>query len=403
MRRRIAQLVIFLFAIALFVPSTAAAGGPDTNTLPVRDPQTPRELRMAGATPLATEATIPHWHGQFTDPTTGVSYGYNMVGSEDPRNVGAGTTTIPVDIIPLRLSFEANNGFALDGTNELGLTLASPIFQRSDFSYTAHSFGGAGVLSPGNVGVQYADAYMRSQFDKTGTDYHLVLAPSVRPTQSFTVPASKGTAYINTLGVIFGTVDVVWIDTHVQELLGQLHIDPTHLTIFLTANVVVVDHFGGWFLGYHSADHSANGNGVQGVKTYIYATYVRAGLFTELVEYLKDIHTLSHEIAEWVADPFIDNEVDPAFAASYLVSDCLPLLEVGDAVDFIGFTMLGNPDPRVATTGTWHLEDEVFLPWFARESPNVTSQPLQSGTGRRYTFMGDLNPFPIFRGPAPHC
>ena len=53
--------------------------------------------------------------------------------------------------------------------------------------------------------------------------------------------------------------------------------------------------------------------------------------------------------------------------------------------------------------GFFHPEDEVFLPWFARQDPNTTSQLTQSGIGGRYTFMGDLNPYPGFRMPATGC
>src|SRR4029078_1961598 len=155
MGRRLVRLVMFRAVLPLLFPSGAVADGPD-NAFSVRDPAIAGYTTMSGASPLATDVTVPHWHGQFQDPINGMTYGYNMVGNEDPRNAGAGTTSVPVDIIPLRLAFEANNGFALDGTNEGGLTLASPIFQRTDSSATPHSFGGAGALSSGNVGVQYA-------------------------------------------------------------------------------------------------------------------------------------------------------------------------------------------------------------------------------------------------------
>lgn len=402
MRHRPVQVLMFSAVLALLFPSAAVADGPDTR-FSVRDPAIAGYTTMGGASPLATDATVPHWHGQFTDPTSGVTYGYNMVGAEDPRNPGAGTTSVPVDIIPLRLAFEANNGFALDGTNEVGLTLASPIFQNRDYSSTPHSFGGAGPLSSGNVGVQYADAVMRSQFNKTGTGYHLVLEPHVLPTQSFSVPVPKGTAFINTQGVIFGIVDTGWLLTRLQELVGQLHIDPTHLAIFLTDDVIVTGRDGGWYLGFHTADRQAQANGAQAVHTYIYATYVQAGLFREVVENVKDVHTLSHEIAEWAADPFINNTIAPIYWNDGFGAGCLDLLEVGDPAVFLGFDLAGNPDPRPHTTGTWHLQDEVFLPWFSGESPNLTAQLTQSGRGGRYTFMGDLNPLPIFRAPAPHC
>lgn len=403
MRGRIGQGLVLYLGLALLSSSTAAAGDPRPG-LPVRDPGVAGYTTTGGATPLATDATVPHWHGQFIDPATGTQYGYNMVGNEDPRNADAGTTVVPVDIIPLRLSFEANNGFALDGTDEVALTVASPIFQAADYSSTPHSFGGAGALSAGNVGVQYEDAIMRSQFDKTGTDYHLVLGgPHVLPTVSLSVPTPKGTAYINTLGVIFGLVDIGWMNTRAQQLLGQLQLDPTHLSIFLTDNVVVTDNYGGWYLGYHGAARAASGNGAQSVNTSIYATYVRPGTFREVVENVKDVHTLSHEIAEWADDPFVNNTIAPVLADTVFLHACFDLLEVGDPDLFIGFDLPGNPDARPYTTGTWHLQDEVFLPWFTGESPNLTSQPTQSGQGGRYTFMGDLNPFPVFRAAAPRC
>src|SRR5690348_13609932 len=80
------------------------AGSPDANLPFVEEaPGSPSFTAMGGATPLNTDRTVAHWHGQFTDPTNGVTYGYNMVGNADPRSGTAGTTTIGVDIIPLDL------------------------------------------------------------------------------------------------------------------------------------------------------------------------------------------------------------------------------------------------------------------------------------------------------------
>ena len=47
----------------------------------------------------------------------------------------------------------------------------------------------------------------------------------------------------------------------------------------------------------------------------------------------------------------------------------------------------------------------MFLPWFSREAPNLTSQPTQTPSTNigRYAFLGDLNPFPGFREPASGC
>ncbi|TME31983.1 MAG: hypothetical protein E6I62_06475 [Chloroflexi bacterium] len=62
-------------------------------------------------------------------------------------------------------------------------------------------------------------------------------------------------------------------------------------------------------------------------------------------------------------------------------------------------------NPSVSYDGTYHPEDEVFLPWFMRTAPNTVSEPTQAASANigRYTFMGDLNPFDGFRAPATGC
>ena len=180
------QLTRLFGRIAVFalVIGASIAASPAPPALPVVDEAgTPSFASMGGATPLATDRTVPHWHSQFTDPTNGVTYGYNMVGTADPRSGSAGTTTIGIDLIPLDLHFAANGGYSLNGANEVALTLASPIYAANDYSRTKGSSGGAGELSLGNTSEQYESAVMRSQFDQTGTGYHLNFStPVVRPT-----------------------------------------------------------------------------------------------------------------------------------------------------------------------------------------------------------------------------
>jgi len=53
--------------------------------------------------------------------------------------------------------------------------------------------------------------------------------------------------------------------------------------------------------------------------------------------------------------------------------------------------------------GTYHPEDEALLPWFMRVISNTISQPSQSSTNGRYTFMGDLNLHAGFHQPATGC
>ena len=64
-----------------------------------------------------------------------------------------------------------------------------------------------------------------------------------------------------------------------------------------------------------------------------------------------------------------------------------------------------NPDGTQSADGYYHPEDEALLPWFMRTAPNTMSEPTQNPSANigRYTFMGDLNPYPGFRQPATGC
>ena len=62
-----------------------------------------------------------------------MTYGYNMVGADPSTET---TTVIPVDIVPLNFTFASANGYALNGSDVVARTLASPIFQSGDYSTT---------------------------------------------------------------------------------------------------------------------------------------------------------------------------------------------------------------------------------------------------------------------------
>ena len=409
-------------AASLGMPAAQATSG--NTTLPVKDLSTSNAkfTETGGATPLATDKTVAHWHGQFTDPTNGVTYGYNMVGA-DPATKAA--TTTPTDVIPINVVFSANNGYALNGSDVVKRTVASPIFQTGDYRSTdksgdyAHLDRG-GQLSAGNNGVQYEDAIMRSQFDKVGTGYHVRLGqPNVQDAITLVVPQGKGSAFTNSHGVPYGLVDYSWFSTQVQQLMGSVHTDPTHLPIFLTDNVMLYinSYDNCCVIGYHGASvatgygsGATSGQGQQGVQTFAYAAYTTPGTFGDghggADPFVRDIHALSHEIAEWGDDPFVNNTVDPWLTPTAPQYGCTGILETGDPVVGIGFTMPGNTyDTGQYADGYYHPEDEVFLPWFAREAPNTTSQATQRKSTNigRYTFMGDLNPYPGFREPATGC
>jgi len=395
---------------------------------------------VGGAVPLSTARTVAHWFGTTLNPHNGVTYGYNMVGA-DPNNCsGSGCdVTIPTDIIPIKVVVDGMTFDPMDSHNALAGTLASPQFVLNNYGSTpaatdsSFARGPGGALSNAGNQLQLQDTTMRSQFYRTASSsYHVRLNPLVHDEITITVPPSKGTLLQSGRGVIFAGVDIQWWATRIQNLNSSLgYNDPTHLPIYLTDSILLSGSFGCCVIGFHGAQNvpsntlngPQNGNGNQPVQTFAWASWIRPGIYARpnggLNWALQDIHALSHEVAEWADDPFINNFVEPWLTPTAPQYGCTGLLETGDPVVGIGFAMGSNiydqtPNPWTSPTnhnpsisydGYYHPEDEVFLPWFMRLAPNLVSEFTQSPSTNvgRYTLMGDLNPFPGFRMPATGC
>jgi hypothetical protein len=74
----------------------------------------------------------------------------------------------------------------------------------------------------------------------------------------------------------------------------------------------------------------------------------------------QDTYFLSHELAEWMDDPFLNNSFRWVGGQ---VSTCQTLIEVGDPLTGFGFTASLNGF-------TYHLSELAMLPWFSREMPS---------------------------------
>jgi hypothetical protein len=421
-------------ATALVAASVSAAGS--GSAIQVIDDSTLQAMSTTiggGASPLPTVRTVQHWFGQTTDPHNGVTYGYNMVGV-DP-SIG-GSATIEADITPLVVNI---GGLTFSGTDVLPATLASPQFALNGYGKTpaataAGSFpnapalirGAGGVLSQGDARnlLQLEDATMRAQFNQTGSSkYHLFLHPNVLPAVTIDVPSNQGVLLQSGRGVIFADISISWWSAQIQNL--ESTADATHLPIYLTDNVLL--HIGSNVLnccviGFHGTraaglgNGSTNSNGNAVVQTFAWASWVQPGIYSRpnggTDWALQDIHALSHEIAEWADDPFVNNTVEPWVTPTAPQYGCTSVLETGDPVVAIGFAMGkntfqqgANPNGTHSADGYYHPEDEAYLPWFMRTSPNTISEPTQTASANvgRYTLMGSLNPFRGFKAPATGC
>jgi hypothetical protein len=271
---------------------------------------------------------------------------FNIVGT-DP-SLGANTTQIPTVLVPLKFIFP---NAALDGTNVIGATQNSPIFQTADYV--------AGSVDLGMT--QYGDAVQRGEFWNLpgfSPNYHVLLgAPSIATTVTITVPPGKGNAYPLSGGGFMGVLD----DTYFNQILATL--TPSYvasqLPIFTTDNV---------FLGANGlvqnccvfGFHNSQTGPISTAKTWIYAAYIEPGT---LGLPLEDVLPLSHEVAEWLNDPFVGgfqgvNWIPPAVLPGQ-GGACIPNFETGDPLEApsVAFT-------KVTNGATYHLQDEVFLPWY---------------------------------------
>jgi hypothetical protein len=346
------------------------------------------------------QAAFPTFSFSYTDPTDGITYPITMVGN-DPRS--GHPSTMKTLIIPLKMRFTAGNqpvgqlddiGYAgyratalnhtFDGTRRVGDVLDSPIFSNSSYP-----------SDMGGDNTQYGDAFMRAQFGQLHSGYHVrIQNVGVAPTQTVDVPTSVGLAYQRPVGewrtahglptdTIAGVADFGWFANYIVGLMQQLNVGPDVVPIFLTDNVMLYDsndYTSCCTIGFHgtpaqaASTAAAKASGAQ--ATLIYAAWTTPGTYSGFIsDYtgdrtapnptrgLADIHALSHEVAEHLDDPFVNNAVTPWLTPSAPQYGCTPVLETGDPVVGPWFPLSGNKtssEDGYQYYGQYHPEEEVF-------------------------------------------
>jgi len=304
---------------------------------------------------------LPQWTFNWKSSFDNQQFSSVIVGT-DPSKTNV-TTNIKWGIIPIKMVYGASNGnMTFDplskysgNLNTVQMVTGSLMFQ----SLVDYNQGGTDLGK-----TQYEDAYQRGNFwgsIKTNTNYHLLFPKAViGPEQTLNVPASEGLTAVNPFGIAGGaTVGLAnfnWFDEQLQAIMLKFkQIQPDTLPIFVTYNVYLSFNSGlsGCCIGgYHSALAGAP-NG----QTYSYTTIIAQNP-NEAV-FSQDIGALSHEIGEWIMDPFIANP-----------SPCPNngILEVGDPLEnnaTFGYF------PYTVNGFTYHPQDLVFITWFG--APATTS------------------------------
>jgi chitinase len=295
-------------------------------------------------------ASVPYFAGSF--PFEGRTFPFTIVG-KSPK--AGGITQIPTQIVALSMLFEGfvddqGDPVILDSQAIVPGVEASPIFRNASYQ---------------SVGLtQFADAVQRAQFFRAmSPDWHTLLAPPelLKPV-TIDVPRGMARVYRNrSLGVTFAVVDTNFFISQLNTVVQLENLRSDALALVLTNNIFLApkaDAKQCCVLGFHTSFATAQET-VPQVQTLVWASWIDPGLLGSGV---ADITPISHEISEWMNNPFGTNIV-PSWQILGPPGGCQNNLETADPV-----AALPNAGFPVAIDGvTYHPQTQVLLPWFTRQ------------------------------------
>jgi hypothetical protein len=294
-------------------------------------------------------ASVPHYAGSFA--FEGRTFPFTTVGAK-PQ--GGGSTEIPTQILPIALLFEGyeeTNGdpVVLDSQQIVPRIRNSPNFKGAQYQ--------TGF-------TQFADAVQRAQFNSVmAQDWHTLLsAPQELKPVVIVVPRSAARAS----GITYAVVDTEFFISQINTIVQLASLRVEALPILVTRNVFLApdaDSKRCCILGFHTAFEAGASDGKQLLQTMVWASWVDSGLLGAGV---ADVTPMSHEISEWMNDPFGTNVV-PAWQYPTASLGCQDNLETGDPVASLptaGF-------PVLIDGVTYHPQNEVLLPWFTRQASDA--------------------------------
>jgi hypothetical protein len=356
MKTRTASLALLatsVVALSTYAASAEQSARPILDKFPGRAPYHALTDKIVKARKPA--AQISQWKGSFKD-NHGTTRNFVMIGP-DPSQSNA-TTTIPVEIVPVIFKYTAFNNMVFNpkkdtysnGDTVLKNFLNSPLLKSNvDFKSGGQDLGK----------TQYIDAFQRGTFwssVQNNKNYHVVLgSPTVLKPLKITVASGQGVVETNPFGTQkigtygFGPMDSQ-INTYIQK---HSEITPDTFVFFISHNIFLTS--GGCCIGgYHYSTSSSPTS-----QSYGYTTLV-----TEAHSFSQDVSAASHEIGEWMDDPFPGNNNVGCNDNSWL--------EVGDPEE--GFSNYGGVGYTV-NGFTYNLQDLVYMPYFgASKNTSVNSQ-----------------------------
>jgi hypothetical protein len=326
--------------------------------------------RLSAVTNAATQAqdprivSVPNFTRSFS--FGGYSYSYTMVGQQPTAKQ---TTTVPTSYVPLSFYFDEfvdqnGNNITIDATTITSEIKRSPLFENAEYATGT---------------TQFVDAQMRAEFwpliNKGGDNFHVLLStPETLIPVTIEVPIGSSQMYVLPDGTYFALIDYNFLVSQLNTLVQTEPITVNSIPIFVTRNAVYGEFSAGQPVnccigGFHTAfEANQTANRVY-VQTAAFATSldpdVADGVFGDPAVF-ADINALSHEVAETLNDPFVNN-ITPSYQIPGAPAGvCQQILEVGDVVENL------SPDYTDVTLHgfTYHPQTLGTVQWFEGKTPS---------------------------------
>ncbi len=312
-------------------------------------------MTMSDAAKLAQQqnrvVSVPTFSKSFA--FQGKTYPFTMVGGAPERGE---TTRIDTQLIPISMFFEGfvdkqGNPIVLDVSPLIDPMRNSPNYRRATYRSGFTQFG---------------DAVQRAEFfHAMEPDWHtLINEPRQLPAVTLDIPKGAATLFRNrSNGQIFAVLDINFFISQLNTIIQLEHLDIDALPIALTNNVFLAPGANVkkcCILGFHTAfDAGARGD-KQLVQTFAWASWIGTGIFGGNI---ADVTPLSHEIVEWMNDPFGNNSVPP-WQFPNGAGGCDDTLETGDPLEVFANSAV----PVIIDGVTYHPQTEALLQWFQRSA-----------------------------------
>jgi chitinase len=295
--------------------------------------------------------SVPHFTGSFF--SEGKVFPYTLVGGSPQAG---GTTEIPTQLIPIAMFFEgledeSGEPIVLTTGHILPRVMSSPNFRTASYA-------------TGNG--QFADAVQRAQFFRImAQDWHTTLGePQELKPVVIDVPRGLAKVYRNrSTGVLYAVVDSAFFISQLNTIVQIEELRHDALVLALTANVFLspgADVKRCCVLGFHTAFENGRPANIPQIQTLVWASWIDQGILGTSV---ADVTPLSHEISEWMNNPF-GNNVVPAWQPFGGSGGCQTTIETADPL-----AALPNAGYPVPIDGyVYHPQSQVLLNWFGAPS-----------------------------------